>query len=136
VTIADEQASVSIDQAESLLTTWGEKVAAEYARMGYAAMGYHTPSGTSLTDDEYEHLTKHGRLPAKIPDYVWLPEDLDRAETAMQFVMVRDTNAVRVLKGVYVWGWKRGRAHSRALDLFRYEYGQVCAVREGLHNAL
>lgn len=132
----NESSALSVDAAESLLTVWGEQVAEEYTKVGYAAMGYYTPSGTALTDDEYDHLTKHGKLPHHTPDYYWLPDDLDRCEVAMQWVMVRDTQAVRILKGVYVWGWKRGRAHARALDLFRHQYGQVCEARDGLHNPL
>lgn len=129
--------SLTLDETESLLTAWGDAVAAEYAALGYSAVSgiYLLPRG-SLTAEEADALADGHKLRAESHDYVWLPDDLDRCEAAMQWLMVREAPAVRVLKGCYVFGWRRGRAHSRAVDQFRAVYAQVCDVRCQCCNAL
>jgi hypothetical protein len=133
--VGGEALAISEDMAESLLTAWGESEAAQIARHGYSAVAIWGKGGSSLTPEERAHLEVYGTLPPKTPEYYWLPDDLDRVDVALQWLRVEDGRSVKIIKGVYVYGWSKGRAHGRAVGRFRVIYGKVCDVRDGMHNA-
>lgn len=101
------------DEADSLLSAWGRSNAYEYAKRGYASSLFRAESGGSLSPEEFEHMLEFGSLPVESSPYVWLDSDLDMCD---RVVAATPPDHVRVLKGVYIFGWARARAHDRALS--------------------